>query len=106
VESSIPGLADFAKVTVKECEEALGRLGAPDKYSRTPDEEGRRYPGDDGFHAKAGGEQGASQPVLVGIVTGDRALMRPSAGPLPVTDDNCQAINPLNDRRAYGWYGL
>jgi len=43
---------------------------------------------------------------MVGIVTGDRALMRPSAGPLPVTDDNCQAINPLNDRRACGWYGL
>jgi len=59
-----------------------------------------------GFHIRTGGKKGASLPVMVGIVTGDRALMRPSAGPLPVTDDNCQAINPLNDRRACGWYGL
>lgn len=42
VEASIPGLADFAKVSIEECEAALERLQEPDEYSRTPDHEGRR----------------------------------------------------------------
>jgi hypothetical protein len=42
VMTSIPGLADFAKVTLEETLEALEILGSPDQYSRTPDNEGRR----------------------------------------------------------------
>jgi hypothetical protein len=42
VEASIPGLADRAKVSVENCEDALKRLKAPDKYSRTQEHEGRR----------------------------------------------------------------
>ncbi len=42
VEGSIPGLAHLAGVTIDECEEALRILEGPDKYSRTPDHEGRR----------------------------------------------------------------
>lgn len=42
VMTSIPGLADFAKVTMEECLEALKILKSPDEYSRTPDNEGRR----------------------------------------------------------------
>ncbi len=42
VEGSIPGLAHLAGVTIEECEEALRILEGPDKYSRTPDHEGRR----------------------------------------------------------------
>lgn len=42
VEASIPGLADMARVTIAECEAALEKLSSPDKYSRTPDNEGRR----------------------------------------------------------------
>ena len=42
VEASVPGLSDAARVTLAQCEEALGVLLAPDKYSRTPDYEGRR----------------------------------------------------------------
>lgn len=42
VMTSIPGLADFAKVTLEECLEALKVLKEPDQYSRTPDNEGRR----------------------------------------------------------------
>lgn len=42
VEASIPGLADAARVTVEQCEEALEKLMAPDPYSRTPDHDGRR----------------------------------------------------------------
>jgi hypothetical protein len=42
VEASIPGLANEARVTLVECEEALRVLTSPDPYSRTPDEDGRR----------------------------------------------------------------
>lgn len=40
--TSIPGLADRARVSLKDCEYALDRLMAPDPYSRTPDNDGRR----------------------------------------------------------------
>lgn len=42
VYASIPGLANLARVTVEECESALETFLAPDQYSRTPDNEGRR----------------------------------------------------------------
>lgn len=42
VESSLPGLADNARVTVGECRKALEKLMAPDPDSRTKEHEGRR----------------------------------------------------------------
>lgn len=42
VEASVPGLADFARVTVDQCRDALRVLSAPDPDSRTSDHEGRR----------------------------------------------------------------
>lgn len=42
VSSSVPGLAHFARVTVSEVEDALRTFMAPDPYSRTPDNDGRR----------------------------------------------------------------
>lgn len=42
VASSIPGLAKRAGVSIEECEDALRIFLSPDKYSRTPDHEGRR----------------------------------------------------------------
>lgn len=48
IEASIPGLANRARVTLEECEHALGRFLAPDKYSRTPDNDGRRIEPMDG----------------------------------------------------------
>lgn len=48
VEASLPGLADAARVTIEECEEALGKLSAPDKYSRSKNHEGRRVQEIDG----------------------------------------------------------
>lgn len=48
VESSLPGLADAARVTLEECEEALTKLHAPDKYSRSKAHEGRRVETVDG----------------------------------------------------------
>lgn len=42
VNASIPGLADAARVSIPECEEALQLFMSPDPYSRTPDNDGRR----------------------------------------------------------------
>jgi hypothetical protein len=42
VEASIPGLADSARVSLAQCEDALKRLQLPDSYSRSVEHEGRR----------------------------------------------------------------
>jgi hypothetical protein len=42
VESSIPGLAARAVVTLPECEAAIETLSSPDTYSKNPANEGRR----------------------------------------------------------------
>src|SRR5690606_4956052 len=39
---SIPGFARLSNVTLEECEQAIATLLSPDKWSRTPDNEGRR----------------------------------------------------------------
>ena len=48
VAASLPGLADASRVTLEQCEEALARLSAPDKHSRTKEHEGRRIAEVDG----------------------------------------------------------
>lgn len=48
VMSSIPGLADAAKVSLEQCLSALDVLSSPDKYSRTKEYEGRRISEVDG----------------------------------------------------------
>ena len=48
IEASVPGLARLANQTVEEVEAALEKLSSPDKYSRTPDNEGRRIEKVDG----------------------------------------------------------
>jgi hypothetical protein len=45
---SIPGLANRARVTLQQCENALITFKSPDRYSRTPDHEGRRIEDIDG----------------------------------------------------------
>src|SRR3990167_10772082 len=42
VEVSIPGLADFARVSLKDCEAALDDLSSPEPYSRSSENDGRR----------------------------------------------------------------
>lgn len=42
VHAAIPGVARRAAVPLEACEAALGKLGGPDPYSRTPDHDGRR----------------------------------------------------------------
>ena len=42
VEGSLPGLADFARVSIAECKAALKVLSSPDDHSRTQYEQGRR----------------------------------------------------------------
>ena len=48
VAASLPGLADASRVTMEQCEDALTRLSAPDKHSRTKEHEGRRIAEVDG----------------------------------------------------------
>jgi phage terminase small subunit len=48
VESSIPGLANYAGVGIAETETALQKFQSPDPYSRTPEHEGRRIEPVDG----------------------------------------------------------
>jgi hypothetical protein len=45
---SVPGLARLANVSLEECESAIHTLLSPDKWSRTPDFEGRRITPIDG----------------------------------------------------------
>jgi len=48
VEGSITGLAHSARVSVEACRKALEKLQAPDPYSRTSDDKGRRIKEIDG----------------------------------------------------------
>jgi hypothetical protein len=48
VQASVPGLAKFAGVTIPECEAALAAFLAPDSYSRSKDNDGRRIVESDG----------------------------------------------------------
>lgn len=57
VESSVPGLAKRAGVTIEECESALKRLCEPDPYSRTQEHEGRRIEAVDGGWMILNGEK-------------------------------------------------
>ena len=47
-EGSVPGLADFARVSVDDCRAAIEKLSSPDIDSRTPDFDGRRIKAVDG----------------------------------------------------------
>lgn len=42
VEASVPGLANRARIDIETTEKAIALFMAPDKYSKTPDYEGRR----------------------------------------------------------------
>ena len=48
VNCSVPGLADFARVSLDACEAALKKLSSPDKYSRSEEFDGRRIEKVDG----------------------------------------------------------
>ncbi len=48
VEAAVPGLAHRAGVSIEQAEDALAQLSAPDRYSRTPDHDGRRIAKIDG----------------------------------------------------------
>ena len=48
VNASIPGLASRARVSIENLKKALEVFSAPDPYSRTPDEQGRRIRAVDG----------------------------------------------------------
>jgi hypothetical protein len=57
VEASVPGLADFAKVSVENCRKALKVLSSPDPDSRSKEYEGRRIREVDGGWVILNGEK-------------------------------------------------
>jgi len=57
VNASLPGLADSARITIAECEDALKVLSSPDAHSRTKDFEGRRIEECDGGWTILNGEK-------------------------------------------------
>ena len=66
VEGSVPGLADFARVSVTGTRAAIEKLSAPDLDSRSPEYEGRRIvPIEGGWrlvnHAKYRAKMGADE---------------------------------------------
>ena len=48
VYAAVPGVARMANVTLEEADTAITALLSPDKWSRTPDNEGRRIEAIDG----------------------------------------------------------
>ena len=65
-EASIPGLSDFARISIPETREALERLMAPDPDSRSKEFDGRRIEAVDGGwqilnHAKYRAKMGADE---------------------------------------------
>ena len=57
INASLPGLADAARITIKECEEALKVLSEPDPHSRTKEFSGRRIESCDGGWLILNGEK-------------------------------------------------
>jgi hypothetical protein len=97
VEASIPGLARRAGVTIEECEAALETLSAPDKYSRTKTDDGRRIREIDGgwvviTHAK----YRAIQSPDAERVARNRANKQPNicSDVRPDTDPEIQIADP------------
>ena len=73
VQGSIPGFANLSRVSVEQMEHAVSRLSAPDKYSRTPDHEGRRIEVMEGgwrilnyslYRAQAQAKDGSNAPAM------------------------------------------
>ena len=73
VQGSIPGFANLARVSVEQMEHAIERLSAPDRYSRTPDFEGRRIEAFEGgwrilnypkYREEAQAKEGSNAPAM------------------------------------------
>jgi len=57
IEASIPGLAHYARISEKECLEAIETLSSPDPYSRSKEDDGRRIRAVDGGFFLINGEK-------------------------------------------------
>jgi len=111
VHASIPGLARVSGMTLEETEAALSKFMSPDKYSRTPDDQGRRIEAIDGGwlllnHAKYRAmaskdeekESNAKRQAAFrdrakrnGRVTGSNGLVTPCNAPVTVGRDIAEA---------------
>lgn len=102
VEASIPGLADAARVSLEQCEDALARLSGPDKYSRSKAHDGRRVEECDGgwrllnhetYRKRASAEEARKKNAA--RVRKHREKRSCNALVMPVTD--CTKCNDIAD---------
>jgi hypothetical protein len=99
VQSSIPGLAKFAQVSIPAVESALEKLLSPDQYSRTKDHDGRRIEAIDGGwvilnHAKYRAKATAEEQLAKAAERQRRYRARHAN----VTDSN-GTVTPSNDKQ-------
>lgn len=102
VAASVPGIARFANLTVEECEAALVVLEAPDKHSRTKDDEGRRIrPVDGGWlvlnHQKYRDMRSPSQVAEAERKAAYRERMKQASGTCPECPDESAEIQTEAD---------
>jgi hypothetical protein len=73
VQASLPGLADFARVSIAEAQTALAKLSSPDEHSHSKIDEGRRIEAIDGgwflinhayYRAKASKDESKSASAI------------------------------------------
>ena len=99
VYGSVPGMARLSNVTLEECEAAIATLLAPDKWSRTPDNEGRRVEAIDGGwrilnHSKFDAIRGREERAAY-----KREWDRKNRGDRPSFKDRTPPTTPDNPRQ-------
>jgi len=97
VEASVPGLADFARVSVAQCRAALAVLAAPDPDSRSTEHEGRRIKVVDGGWLVLNGEKyrdkmNADERREANRIYQQRWRQRQKSKPLPGERDYVAAL--------------
>ncbi len=104
-EGSVPGLADFARVSIKDARKAIANLSAPDEDSRTKEHNGRRIEAVDGGwriinHAKYRAKMSADERREYNRVKQAEHRQRASASVNNVIDESALSAHTEADTEA------
>lgn len=96
VEASIPGLADMARVSMKDCQAALKILSEPDEFSRSKECEGRRIHETDGGwqlinHGKYRSKLSADERRVYNAFKQQESRARKKAASMTVNDESAES---------------
>ncbi len=96
VEASIPGLADMARVSMKDCQAALKILSEPDQFSRSKECEGRRIHDTDGGwqlinHGKYRSKLSADERRVYNAFKQQESRARKKAASMTVNDESAKS---------------